>query len=341
MIQDNKWGKIFISIITFLFAVIMAVLTYMSFFEHCVAEIFSYLQERSIAQHRPLFYIAMAVVVTIMILVLCYTITNVLLRNKDTWKIVKTIVLICSGIVCIAGIFWIVFNDAVPKSDQKIVFHEARVIAGYVNEGYNYEYFERYPRNKGTLLIMALMLKIFGDSMISFRALNVVGAVILLLSISLATREIWKDEVTTIITAMLLAIYYPIVIYTCYMYGTLLSTAFSALGVYAIICFCRSKRLKHIIIALFAFPLGVQMHQSAAIVMIAAMFYLLIHMSKKTICKTLIYLFLLVGMVFASNKISDIIYYDFIAEIEPQEAVPALAYIYMGVSAIDGADGPG
>ena len=85
----------------------------------------------------------------------------------------------------------------------------------------------------------------------------------------------------------------------------------------------------------------VQMHQSAAIVMIAAMFYVVILASKKTICKTILCLVMLVGMVFASNKISDVIYYDMIVKVEPTDAVPTLAYVYMGVSAIDGLDGPG
>ena len=188
---------------------------------------------------------------------------------------------------------------------------------------------------------MALMLKIFGDSMISFRILNVVGAVILLLSVSLSAKRIWKNESTTIVTVLFLTVYYPIIIYTCYLYGTLLSAAFSALGVYATIRFCEDKKLRYFMVALFSFPMGVQMHQSAAIVMIAAMFYMLIHISKKTICKTIICLIMMTGMVFASNKVGDIIYYDMLAGIEPRDAVPTLAYIYMGLSAVDGVGGPG
>lgn len=341
MVQDNKWGKIFISVITILFTFIIAILTYMSFFEHCIADIHNFSQIRFIDSHQPMLYVGMACVGILLSLGIVCFIDKMLSKSKDGWKSVRKILIVCSGTVFIASIFWIFFNDATPKYDQKVLFDEARRIAGYVEEEYSTAYFEFYPRNKGIMLIMAFMLKILGDSMISFRILNVVGAVILLLSISFSVKKIWTDEKTTIVTALLLTIYYPIIIYTCYLYGTLLSTAFSALGVYATIRFCEDKKFKYLVLALLSFPLGVQMHQSAAIVMIAAMFYIVIYASKKTIFKTVICLILMVGMVFASNKAGDIIYYDIIAKIEPRNAVPTLAYVYMGLSAVDGVGGPG
>ena len=341
MVQDSKWGKIFISIITILFTIIIAILTYMSFFEHCVADIYTFQQNRFIDPHQPVLYMGMAGIGIILSLGGVNFVDRILLKSQNRWKTVQKILIVSSGIVCVASIVWIFFNDTMPKYDQKILFQEARVIAGYIEEEYNTAYFEFYPRNKGIMLIMALMLKVFGDSMISFRILNVVGAVILLVSLSFSVKKIWNDEKTTIITALFLTIYYPIIIYTCYLYGTLLSTAFSALGVYATICFCEDEKLKYFILALLSFPLGVQMHQSAAIVMIAAMCYMLIYVSKKTISKTIICLVMMVSMVFISNKAGDIIYYDIIAQIEPRDAVPTLAYVYMGLSAVDGVGGPG
>lgn len=341
MVQDNKWGKIFISLITILFTAIIAILTYMSFFEHCIADIHNFSQTRFIDSHQPVLYIGMACVGIIISLVLVYSIDRMLIKSDDGWKTVQKILIVFSVVVCFSSIFWIFFNDTMPKYDQKVLFDEARRIAGYLKEEYSTAYFEYYPRNKGIMLSMAFMLKIFGDSMISFRILNVVGAVILLLAVSFSVKKIWNDERTTIVTALFLAIYYPIIIYTCYLYGTLLSTAFSALGVYATIRFCEDKMFKYLVLALLSFPLGVQMHQSAAIVMIAAMFYMVIYASKKTIFKTVICLVMMVGMVFASNKVGDIIYYDNIAKIEPRDAVPTLAYVYMGLSAVDGVGGPG
>lgn len=340
MIQENKWGQLFIRIITIMFAVIMAVLTGMSFYEHCRADIYSFLQERYIESHQPILYVGMAIAGTILLLAVCHFVFKILLKSKDKWKTVQKILMICSGIVCAASIFWIFFNDATPKYDQETLFNEARIIAGYEIGEYNTSYYELMPRNKGLTLVMAFMLRLLGDSMISFRVLNVVGAIVLIVSVSLTTRKIWKDQVVTIVTTLFLTIYYPIVIYTCYLYGTLLSAAFGSLGVYAVISFCEDKKLRYLIVALFSFPFGIQMHQSAAIVMIASMFYMLINAMKKTIGKYLVCFFLLLMMVFSFNRMADF-GYEKITGVELGDGVPTLAYFYMGLSAVDGAGGPG
>ena len=340
MLQDNKWGQLFIRIITILFMVIIAVLTFMSFFEHSIANIDIYGQPRFVEPHRPIIYIGMATVGTILLICVCHFIHNILSKSNNAWKIAHRFVIICTAIVSAASIFWIFFNDATPKFDQEILFNEAKIIAGYEEGEFNTTYFEFYPRNKILVLVMAFMLKVFGASMISFRILNVIGAIVLLFAVSFTTKKMWKQESVTMVTSLLLAIYYPIVIYTCYLYGTLLSAAFGALGVYGVVSFCEEKKWKYIVVSMLSFPFAIQMHQSAAIMMIAAMFYMMLYISKKTFSQILFCYGMFLIMLFASNKIGDIIYED-IAGVELGEAVPTLADIYMGISAEGGYGGPG
>ena len=176
--------------------------------------------------------------------------------------------------------------------------------------------------------------------MISFRILNVLGAVVLLVSVSMTTKKLWRDETVTIMTILLLSVYYPIVVYTCYLYGTLLSAAFGALGVYGVVSFCQKHKIRYFLIALFSFPFAIQMHQSAAIVMIAAMCYMVMHMTKENVGKTLVCFLMLAVMVLASNKMADF-GYEKISGAKLGEGIPTLAYVYMGLSAVDGAGGPG
>ena len=312
----------------------------MSFFEHCIADIDTYGQPRFIEPHRPIIYIGMAIMGVIILLCICHFIFSMLSKSNNSWKTVRKFLNVCTVIMSAASIFWIYFNDATPKFDQEILFDEAKIIAGYEAGEFNTTYFEFYPRNKVLVLVMAFMLKIFGDSMISFRILNVVGAVVLLWAISLSTKKIWKKESVTTVTGLFLIIYYPIIIYTCYLYGTLLSAAFGALGVYGVVSFCEERKWKYIVISMLSFPFAIQMHQSAAIMMIAAMFYMMLYISKKTFLQTLVCYSMFLIMLFASNKIGDIIYED-ITGVELGEAVPALADIYMGISAVGGYGGPG
>lgn len=340
MVQDNKWGKLFIQIITIGFTVIVSVLTCMSFFEHCEADIYSFLQERYIEAHRPILYMGMTIVGTVLLLGVCHFWFRRLSKDEGRGEVVQKVLVLCSIIISIVSIFWIFFNDATPKYDQEILFREARIMAGYLEGEYDIQNFELMPRNKGLTMVMAFMLLLLGDSMISFRILNVVGAIVLLVSISLTTKKIWRDQRVTIITALFMTIYYPIVIYTCYLYGTLLSAAFGALGVYAVINWCENKRLQYFFVALFSFPFAIQMHQSAAIVMIAAMFYMVMQATKKTFGKTLLCSIMFLAMVFSFNKMADL-GYEKITGAELGDGVPTLAYLYMGLSAEDGAGGPG
>lgn len=340
MIQESKWGKYFISIITIIFTVILTILTYMSFFEHSIADIYTYGQPRFLEPHRPIIYVGMVMLGIILLVCICHSIFKIVSKRKEGWITVHKFLVLCTGIVSIASIFWIFFNDATPKFDQEILFNEAKIIAGYEVGEFNTTYFEFYPRNKILVLVMASMLRILGNSMISFRILNVIGAVILLLSICFSVKKIWKDKIITIIVGLFIMLYYPIIIYTCYLYGTLLSAAFGAVGVYGVVSFCDENKIRYIIISILSFPFAIQMHQSAAIVMIAAMFYMMLYISKKTCCQILVCYALFLIMVFASNKIGDVIYEDIVGK-ELGDAVPTLADIYMGISAEGGFGGPG
>lgn len=340
MVQDNKWGKLFMGMITGIFTVIMVILTFMSFFEHCEADIYSFLQERYIEPHRAIVYVALALVGVVLIAGCCHIVVKVLSKSKNKWNVVRKVLMISCGLVCAASLFWIFFNDATPKYDQETLFQEARLIAGYVEGEFNTYYYELMPRNKGLTLVMAFMLRLLGDSMISFRILNVLGAVVLLVSVSMTTKKLWRDETVTIMTILLLSVYYPIVVYTCYLYGTLLSAAFGALGVYGVVSFCQNHKIRYFLIALFSFPFAIQMHQSAAIVMIAAMCYMVMHMTKENVGKTLVCFLMLAVMVLASNKMADF-GYEKISGAKLGEGIPTLAYVYMGLSAVDGAGGPG
>lgn len=340
MIKENKWGILLIQFVSIIFTIIMFFLTWMSFFEHCIADIYTYEQPRIIQPHRPMIYIGAAIVGTILLICICHFIFKLIHRSNNKQKQVYILLIVCCGIVAIVSIFWIIFNDAVPKFDQEILFKEAKIIAGYEEGRFNTTYFEFYPRNKMIVLLMALLLKILGNSMISFRILNVIGAIILLLSVSLSVKRLWKKEVITVLTALLMVMYYPIVIYTCYLYGTLLSAAFGALGVYGVVCFCEEKKWKYIIISMFSFPFAIQMHQSAAIMMIAAMFYMLLYCSKKTLLQIIICYILFLMMLFTFNKIGDV-FYENITKVELKDSVPTLADIYMGISGEGGYGGPG
>ena len=340
MQQSNKLVSICENIIRIIFIIIMSALTIMSLFWHCEVEIFNYYKPRNIESHRPVLYIFLAIAIIAGMLLIFHIIDRLLSKSKNEWKVVTYVLLFGTILVVAVGSVWIMFNDTMPKHDQKTVFEEARRLAGYLSEEYNTSYFETFPRNKGLVLVMAGMLRIFGDTQVSFRILNLVGAGLLFLCVCLTVKKVWKNAGLTIMTALCLMCFYPIIIYTSYLYGTLLSAAFSSLSIFMAVSFCEDKKTAELAVSAVSMGIAMQMHQSAAIAMIAIILYILVHIKKEMLLKVGLYLVMLIGNILLLGKAADITYEN-ITGAQLKDAAPSSAYIYMGLTSYTEDGGPG
>ena len=339
--QKSRISNILASCISVIFGVIVLILTILSIKSHCKVDIYSVGNLRQLETHRPIIYIGLAIVEFLILFIVYFTVSIILNRSKNSRKIVYIISLCIIGVVVAVCLFWICFNDTMPKLDQEMLFHEARKLAGYDHEPYNVSYFELYPRNKGLVLTMAFMLKIFGDTQISFRILNVMGAVVLIFSAEMIVKKVWMKENLTLLVTVLLAFFYPIIVYTSYLYGTLLAAAFSALGMYQAIRYYDKGSKKHVIISVIAFAFAIQMHQSAAIVVIATICSTIFFLHKGNWKRFFEYIILIVLSLALVNGISGRVYEKKTGYETTENAVPTLAYINMGISAEKGEEGPG
>jgi len=340
MNTKNKLILSFMHLITVLFTVIMSGLTVMSLLWHCKVDINTYHQTRNIEAHRPVIYAGLGFFVILLLLFVCHLLTTLLAKARQQWRIVYIALAMCLTVTVAASIFWILFNDCTPKNDQATLFAEARILAGYADGEHNSEYFTLFPRNKGLVLIMSAALRLFGDTQISFRILNVFGAVLLFISVCLTTKRAWDHAGVTLLTALLLSLFYPIVIYTAFLYGTLLSAAFASCGIYGIVRFCECKDWKSVLLSAISFPIAMQMHQSAAIALIAALIYLLIHFSKKDLLKIAVYAASTFMLIVVLGKVADY-GYERITGIQMGDSVPSAAWIYMGLTSENEDGGPG
>ena len=123
-------------------------------------------------------------------------------------------------------------------------------------------------------------MKILGDSIYSFRIINLLAMLIIYCSICRTTKLIFKNSVVTALTEILLMLFYPTVIYTAYHYGTLWAVAFTSLGLFATVSLCETGKRWYAALIIVTFPLGILMHQSAAIGLVAAICYLLFNSEK-------------------------------------------------------------
>lgn len=326
---------------SFIFASITGILAILSMFIHCQTNIYTYDLPKHLEYHTALVYIGLAAFGIAAIAILCRLLEYIFKITGKGTQISHKIVLFCGAVILMAGIFWISFNDGVPVSDQIHVHEEAQRIAGFLDSPFDTGYFSYYQRNRGVTLLAALAFKIFGNHLYSFQIFNLAALLITYCSICKASELIYKNPLITSITAFLLMLFYPLFIYTSYLYGTLLSAGFASLGLYAATALCVKGKMKYGLLMIFAFPFGILMHQSAAISLVASVIYLFIHSKNKTLLRNVIISIATIVMVFLSVKAVDTAYVHITGADPSFPAVPATCTMYMGLTATEGYAGPG
>lgn len=336
----NKINKIgFASLISAVFIIFIGLLGVLSVFMHCDTNIYDYDHAKTIVGHRAYLYVPMAIAGIGIILFWCALFER-RFSQKTQERVSRIIPFVCGGITLLAGICWICFNDCAPIYDQRTVYQEAQRIAGFVDEPYNIEYFSLFHRNRGIVLLVSAALKVFGNHLYAFRLLNLAAVVIIYFSIYRTAGMIFKNPLVSSITAVLLMVFYPLIVYTSFIYGTLLSAAFTSFGLYAVAALCETGKHRYAVYIILAFPFGVLMHQSAAIGLVAAVIYLVMNGKRENLLRNFLIFILSVIMVFGFLKAADTAY-DRITGAAPSTAVPVICTIYMGLTSTAESGGPG
>lgn len=340
--MENTWlGNKLCYLVSGLFAGITGILTILSVFLHCETNLYDYNQTKVLTDHTPYLYCGLAVMGIIAVAVLCILWEHGVHNTERGWKITRIMFFCCGMVILAGGVFWIFFNDCAPAHDQKVVYEEARRIAGALKEPFDTGYFSFFPRNRGVTLVAALAIRIFGDHLYSFQIINLAAALAAYGCICKMTDLIFENPVISAITSFLLTLFYPLVIYTSYFYGTLLSVTFVSLGLYAAAAFCKTERLRYAVVMILAFPAGIVMHQSAAIGLVAAIIYLIFKNGKKCFLKNAAISVAAVCAVLGMTWMVDLTYTGITGAERDTASVPPICTIYMGLTSTSGASGPG
>lgn len=339
--EKNRVSLGLCRVISGIFVIIMGSLTVFAMFLHCETNLYDYDQTKQIAMHTAPIYCSLAIAGILVILAWCIFLEYLFRVTGKGEKISKGIFFLCGFVILAAGGIWILFNDSVPVYDQRSVYEEARRIAGVLDEPFATGYFAYFSRNRGTTLLVAGAIGIFGDHLYSFRIFNLIGALIAYYSICKTTKLIYQNPVITSAVSVALTLFYPLTVYTSYYYGTLLSAAFASLGIYGTVALCRTGKLRYGILLVIAFPCGIFMHQSAAIGLLASAIYLFMNVNKKTLLRTILLPVAAVFIMLLLQKASDAAYVKITGADPDASSVPVACTIYMGLTSTSEDAGPG
>lgn len=241
--------------------------------------------------------------------------------------------LILASILIISCYLWFVLSTQLQLiSDQWYCFTSATEFLNgdyyaWLPEGYA----ERYPNQNGLIVFFILVQTIFGKgNYIVVQLINLVGAVfgaVFMAKISELAFSLKNKR----LTALLILMYAPTMLYITFTYGTILGLSLSVIGVYCQMKFIISKKWKYCIFTAICLGFAVMLKSNYLIVLVASVLVYCFYAVAKKNWRCILGLIGVVVFYFALSK-GVTVFIENTANIEVGKGVPTMAWITMGVS---------
>ena len=245
---------------------------------------------------------------------------------------INHVALLLSALSVIICILWVLNNGATPQADQWTLCEAASEInKGDYSLFAKGEYIARNQHQLGMVTLLRIIFIIFGDwNYLPFQIINCIS-VGMIVYYSFKTAEVLVDNkaieaITLIITFCCLPLYF----YTSFIYGEILSIAFSTVGIYLFFLIYKELKYKRLV-ALCIVTAGMLYARKNTVIIIIAMLgitvlKLLLERKKKYL---LILVAIVIGMAIKSMTLTAIYSTHF-----PDDAkeMPSILYVAMGTN---------
>ena len=327
----DKLSNILIKIFHYMFLILMAFLFVCSVFvtathehyENGSVQEFAKVTLNNIPLTIGLFLLGLAVVFFIT------WATDLCLKKHDINT--KIPALIVSFLAAVFAILWINLTDIVPGADQAFCVQYASAI----NNG-DYSAFEKghylsnYPHLWGTIALLRLLFKLFGDGNYdAFRYFTACTLPVLVYSgykiTSLLSGGSKKVEIFYLV-AMLFN--FPMYSYVLFVYGDLAGPAFGLLALWMFLECLKNPNACKIVVFVLSMFLAFALRKNVAIFAIAILAVLVLKMIKKFKLKDLLLLVLIAASVLLNTSIVKLFFLP--EKIDESNSIPAAACIAMG-----------
>ena len=241
----------------------------------------------------------------------------------------------------IFGIWWVLVDEFPVAGDARAVADMAKAIAYGTDTSGFIDYINTFANQRGIVLLEALFYKVFNDNTyIILRFLNLAMIIVTIQAFSLIAKEIWQDEKITILTRILLSLFVPFVLFANLVYGTVPSICLLVLGFLFALRLCREDRTVYAVLTVLSFTFAMYIYQGAMIAVLSTIIYLLFMEKKAPSAKLLITAILLILSMLFTGRIANSLFSS-VSGMELGGGMPAIAWIYMGLSAGNGVNGAG
>ena len=162
-----------------------------------------------------------------------------LLRKKINWKTARWVTLAAAlGNIALC-FFWMYSFSAYPSADQDITWSFAKELALRTGmDDWQYDYLRIHPYQSGTAMVMEIFIRLFGENWYPWLALCAVSAGGVVTMLCCLCGRITDSPCAKSLCAVLLLSFFPLAMYSTFVYGTLPGICMALLGLYAIVRMC-------------------------------------------------------------------------------------------------------
>ncbi len=249
---------------------------------------------------------------------------------------VRLISILCA--VLLTGL-WVCRTWSAPIGDAMMTQHAAEIIhQGFYTLYEPGEYMYFYPHQSGLVLLHWLLQFISPDDTKLFLFLNVLCYGIILWGIGALTKALGMGEGSALAATWSSILFYPLALYTVFVYGTLPGLAFALVGLLMVIGYCEKGKLWRCLLGAAAFGIAIALKSNYQIFAIGAMLYTLYHALQRE-KRCWIQLLLLCTAFAAAGKIP-VLLLEHLTGYSLRSGLPYTGWICMGLQS-NGALGPG
>nr|MCR4674808.1 hypothetical protein [Lachnospiraceae bacterium] len=226
------------------------------------------------------------------------------LDDDKTYKRIKWTLLL---VVFALSIVWVFMTQFVPGSDQLDVMSSAYKLRH--NDFSMMEpggYLDRWKNQAGLTIIEYLCGSIFGDyNVMGFQLVNCFGLVLLYKKIVDVMEQFGCSRISQVITLSQGIVFFPLIMYTSFVYGNICSIALAAAAFYFELLFLKGQKWQHMVVSAGLIAVAIQVKNNVLIIMIAMIIYAFIMSvkEKQLFIKGLVFIFATGIAFFIFNKL--------------------------------------
>lgn len=252
----------------------------------------------------------------------------------------ETVLKISSIIIIVVAVFWVILIRYIPQADQELlleIIESLRYGSFYaIQKG---GYLSKFPNQLGITLFMEFLFLLPGDTVFLFQIVNITCLPFLLFAIYKITKTLFNNETVSKLVCILAVLFFPILLYTPYFYGNVISITFSCLGIYKLLEFMNHNLFRTFFYSCLFFAIGYCFKTNLLVVICAAISALTFLAIKEKKVKKIIYPILLGGAIFLADSSVRLVY-ETITQQKIYPGIPSTAFVAMGLQeSIDGIPG--